>query len=435
MYLVGHQIKIASLLLISIISACSSEEDVETRREKEPKVSLVEIEVVPVKEKPDVNIDAGEDWWMEFPWDKTIKPLSFDEKGSPISTPAYPRDYYSIRGKTKETTKEVHRQIAGYVGLDISNKNVPKLAKFLSARASIETSMQGNQRPFDGRGLVHGLDVHAAHKAGDRRRDVYLGAGNELAELEPRIFLGYGQAGMNSWLFLDRWDIKGDPRMLADSVISGLTYRRLLSSMYSKMKYSKIKCFEYNDSGEDKTLSFNNKKYKTGSYAVDEEGYQKCIKEGSESNIEDIEKRCYLENRKDYRWKPGEKQPENTVPVPKITWIYLWQASNGKPCPHWKGDTYAKHAKEKLRYRAKKFGLDADSVVHSKDLGAEPETNQYEMWIDIWDATMESMGEEPINWENLKTMGYEKAVEVKPSKEKIEQERKRGRGESIDPYK
>lgn len=422
-----RRILASSFCIIALASACEEKKEPEQEIvKKEPAASLVEVEVVPVKKPEDPEVEEEPaDWWMDLPWDKTIKPLHIDKYGKPTSIPAFPKDYYKIRGKTKETTKEIHRQIARHVGLDIDKGKVPKLAKFLSARSSIETSMQGNQRPFDTRGLVHGLDVSAAHRAGERSRDKYVEAGNELAKNYPNIFLSYGQGGMNSWLFLSRWDIKGDPRMLGDSVISGLTYRRSLSNAYSKMKYSKIRCFEYNDEGREKVLRFNGESYNVGARAVDEEKYKECIEEGSESKSDDVEKRCYLDNRKSYRWKPGEPQPENTVPVPEITWWYLKQATNGKPCPAWKKDTYAKHAKKKFRARAKRFGLDIDSVVKSKDLGTEPNTNQYELWMDIWDSTMESMGEKPINWENIKTLGYEEPVEVRPTKAKIKQEKRR----------
>jgi hypothetical protein len=53
----------------------------------------------------------------------------------------------------------------------------------------------------------------------------------------------------------------------------------------------------------------------------------------------------------------------------------------------------------------------------------------------IWDATMDSLGEEPIKWENLRMMGAEESISLEPSKEKLEDLRKLSRGESLNPAK
>ena len=198
--------------------------------------------------EPDVQTSADEGasetykWWMEFPWEKTVKPLVFDKDGTPLPNPTYDRSYYRIGEKTRAATKEAHRQVAQAVGLKVTEERTPSLAKFLTARASIEASLQGNQRPFDTRGVVHGLDVKAAGRAGSRNSYKYEEAGNELAINSPHIFLGYGQGGMISWLFLDNWDILGDPRMLGDTVISALTNRRSLVEKYTMLSKSRIKC-------------------------------------------------------------------------------------------------------------------------------------------------------------------------------------------------
>jgi hypothetical protein len=382
-----------------------------------------------------------DEWWMALPWKKAVKPLLFDKDGTPMPMSLHPRSYYRIAGKTKETTKEVHRQIAIAVGLRASEEHVPKLARFLSTRSSIETSMQGNQRPFDTRGSVHSLDVKAAYRAGIRSRDKYIEAGNELAKDTPWIFLGYGQGGMISWFFLDDWDIKGDPRMLGDSVIGGLTYRRALVSAYNSQKNSKIRCFEYDNEGRAKTLFFNGKNYRVGKVAIDADKYQACMDEGPKSRAEKksedkLVARCEHDSRKTYKWKPGAPQPENTVPIPEITWWQLKRAAGGQACPPWKGDTYYKHTKAKHAKRAAAFDLDLTGVVRRRDLGHEPEgVNQYDLWKSIWDSVVESLGDKPINWENLSTIGSEEPVYVGPSPEKIEQERRRARGEDIDPFK
>jgi hypothetical protein len=203
---------------------------------------------------------------------------------------------------------------------------------------------------------------------------------------------------------------------------------------------TKIRCYEYSDEGKSITHSFSDKTYKVRSFAVDEEKYQACIDEGPRSrsekaNPELVEDRCYSRSRKSYAWKPGEPQPDNTVPIPEITWWELKRASNGKPCPPWKKDGYEKYSKKRFAKRAKRYGLNIEKVVRRKDLGFEPEgVNQYDLWMQIWDSTMIALGEEPINWKNLREIGIEKLVPVKPSPEKIEQERRRARGESLNPY-
>ncbi len=386
------------------------------------------------------QVSQGEyKWWMEMPWEKTVRPLVFDKDGTPITIEVHPRSYYKITKSTKSVTIEAHRQIAKAVGLRVSEDETPDLSKFLTARSSVETSMQGNQRPFDTRGSVHSLDIRAAYRSGIRSRDKYVEAGNRMAEHEPYVFLGYGQAGMISWLYLDDWDILGDPRMLGDNVIAGLTYRRVMEKSYKRLKNSRIKCYEYSDEGRVVKKSYNGRSYIVASYAVDEEKASSCIEKGAESkkgrsNPEALESRCRRENRKTYKWKIGEPQPDNTVPVKNVTWWDLKRASGGKPCPAWKGDEQEKAVRASLEKRALSLGLDISKTVRLRDLGEEPEgVNQYDLWMGIWDATMSALVLDPINWENLRSIRTETQMEFKPSKEKIEQERRRARGEDINP--
>lgn len=343
----------------------------------------------PPKVRPSSN-----SWWMSMPWEETVSLLAFDSEGTPSPIDVKPR----ITKKTRDTTREIHKQIAIHTSArgmakKVGNRRSPKLAAFLSSRASIETSMQGNHRPFDMRGSVHGLDVKAAYRAGLRRRPKFVEAGNEIAEKRPEVFLGYGQAGMISWLFLDRWDIKGDPRMLGDSVIGGLTYRRALVESFNMLKGSKIRCSEYSDMGREKKLWFNGKKYKVGAPLIDESAYSSCISEGGKQS------ECRKSSRKTYRWKPGDPQPKNTVQVDKISWWTLKQAAGGRPCPPWKGDEYQKYARDRFRERSARFGLDSESEVRRSNLGDEPgDVNQYDLWRKIWDSSIESLGREPIDW-------------------------------------
>ena len=393
----------------------------------------IETEVAPQESRP------PEKWWMEFPWEKTVIPLAFDEDGTPIPIEIHPRSYYRIRGKTKEHTREIHKQIALALGLRVDERRTAKFANFLSTRSSIETSMQGNQRPFDTRGTVHSLDVAGAYRAGIRNRQKYVDAGNYMAIHEPYLFLGYGQGGMISWLFLDNWDLLGDPRMLGDSVIGGLTYRRSLINKFKMLTSSRIKCYEYDEVGRVVTHSFNKKKYRVGRYAVDEEAVAACIDDGPKSKAEKsspkkLENRCRMKNRKSYNWRPGLDQPDNTTPVPAITWWHLKRASGGRPCPSWNKDELVEHTKAKFYKRAAQFNFNPSGIVRRRDLGNEPEgVNQYELWMQIWDAAMVSLEEEPINWENLRFLGYEERQDFAPSKAKLEDIRRRERGLSLDP--
>ena len=236
--------------------------------------------------------------WMEFPWASTVRPLVFDKDGTPIPVESHPRSYYRITTKTKAATREIHRQVAKAAGLRVTEENTPRFALFLTTRSSIETSLQGNQRPFDTRGSIHGLDVKAAYRSGIRgNRAKYEEAGNQLAIDMPYIFLGYGQGGMISWLFLDNWDMLGDPRMLGDSVIGAMTYRRSLVEKFRMLKKSRIKCYEYDDVGREITQKFNNKKYTVARYRIDQAKYDQCVDDGPKSKKEKrdesrLQRRC-----------------------------------------------------------------------------------------------------------------------------------------------
>ena len=137
-----------------------------------------------------------------------------------------------------------------------------------------------------------------------------------------------------------------------------------------------------------------------------------------------------------YSWRPGLEQPENTIPVEKITWWELKRATGGKPCPPWKGDEKEAALTAAFLSRANDFEFNPMATVRRSHLGDEPESvNQYDLWMSIWDATMESLGEEPINWDNLLTIGAEESMSFEPSKEKLEDMRKIARGESLNPTK
>lgn len=380
--------------------------------------------------------------WMEFPWRYTVRPLVFDGDGTPIPVEMHPRSYYRITTKTKRHTMEIHRQVAKAVGLHVTEEHTPRFALFLTTRSSIETTLQGNQRPFDTRGTIHGLDVKAAYRSGIRgNRDKYIEAGNQIAIDEPHLFLGYGQGGMISWLFLDNWDLLGDPRMLGDSVIGGLTYRRSLVEKFRMLKNSRIKCYEYDDVGREIVQKFNGKKYAVARWRIDQEKYDQCVADGPKSKPEKkddtkIARRCRSSSRMSYSWRPGLEQPENTVPVKNITWWELKRATGGKPCPPWKGDEKEAALTGAFLSRADEFDFDPMVTVRRTHLGNEPEgVNQYDLWMTIWDATMDSLGEEPIKWENLRMMGAEESISLEPSKEKLEDLRKLSRGESLNPAK
>lgn len=406
----------------------------------EEKIVTTDTDVPP----PDVEIESTPPprTWMEFPWESTVRPLVFDKNGTPIPVESHPRSYYRITTKTKAATLEIHRQVAKAAGLRVTEENTPRFALFLTTRSSTETSLQGNQRPFDTRGSIHGLDVKAAYRSGIRgNRAKYEEAGNQLAIDMPHIFLGYGQAGMISWLFLDNWDMLGDPRMLGDSVIGAMTYRRSLVEKFRMLTKSRIKCYEYDDVGREITQKFNNKKYTVARYRIDQTKYDQCVGDGPKSKPEKrdesrLERRCRSSSRMSYSWRPGLEQPENTVPVERITWWELKRATGGKPCPPWKGDEKEAALTAAFLSRANEFEFNPMTTVRRNHLGSEPEgVNQYDLWMSIWDATMESLGEAPINWDNLLTMGVEESMSFEPSKEKLEDMRKIARGEPLNPTK
>jgi len=343
----------------------------------------------------------GDLWWLSLPWENSIKDVVYADDGT-----AYPLDYKGPSSKitkdTVATTREIHRQISLHFGIKDRGKKPPKLASFLSARSSVETSMNGNERPFDRRGTVHGLDLKANWRAGLRVRGDYVELGSEWALHRPELFLGYGQGGMISWFFLKHWDASADPRSLGDSVVSGITYRRSLKAAFDRAKSTRIRCTEWDDEGREKNLWFNGEKHRVGKPLLDEAAYDACLEDGGS------EKECRSKSRKTYKWKPGDPQPENTVKISKVTWWYLKSASGGRPCPAWKGDTYYKKTRKRFSSRARRFGLDSESSVRASDLGSEPEGSQYDLWKDIWDATLESRGKPPVDWDSLLKYGEER---------------------------
>jgi len=156
---------------------------------------------------------------------------------------------------------------------------------------------------------------------------------------------------------------------------------------------------------------------------------------GEKKSPDVLEKRCRRENRKTYRWKPGDPQPDNTVKIPEITWWQLKRAAGGQPCPPWRGDEYYKQTTKKHTDRGKRFGLDLLSVVRSRDLGKEPDVNQYEHWKKVWDDVIRALGEPPVAWDNLKEIGRETEYSMEISPQKAREERMRSRGEDLDRYK
>lgn len=356
-----------------------------------------------------------------YDWSLAPQMVGYGADAAPFLMNKHPR----ITKRTRRHTREIHRQTALALGLKPHGDKDPKFARLLMTRASIETSEQGNERPLDRRGTVHSLDVSAAWRAGSRLRQGYIDAGNELAQSKPYVFLGYGQGGMNSWLNLNNWDVLGDPRMLGDTVIFGLTYSRVAKKKM-RMLNGHIMCPVWDEDGRWMTTRFNGKRYRVGARAIDEDGYNACIDKGAEKREKSDahEKRCRLENRESYKWRVGGYQPETSSRVDKIDWWELKRATNGKPCPPWKGDEYEAKLRQRFKERAARFGLDITDEVRMRDLGEEPEgIGQYELWMKIWDAAMVALGEPPVNWENLQAYGAEETQDNGPSPEKLAEQR------------
>jgi hypothetical protein len=356
-----------------------------------------------------------------YDWSLAPQMVAYGEDAAPYLINKHPR----ITKRTRLHTREIHRQTAAALGLKARGDEDPKLARFLMTRASIEATEQGNERPLDRRGTVHGLDVSAAWRAGARLRKGYVEAGNDLAKTQPYVWLGYGQGGMNSWLNLNNWDDLGDPRMLADTVIFGLTYARVARKKM-RMLHGRISCPVWDDEGRWKTTRYNGKRYRVGKRAIDKEGYDECMAtapEGVEKE-EAQDSRCERENKMSYKWKVGGYQPDTTMRVDEIDWWQLKRATNGKPCPPWKGDEYEAKLRQRFKERAARFDLDSTEVVRMRDLGEEPEgIGQYELWMQIWDSAMVALGEPPVNWERLQAYGTEEMYDNTPSPEKLAEQR------------
>lgn len=400
-----------------------------TSPEIDPEIQVAELVPsalqVPV---PDTqgSVSNGDDFFRSsYDWSKAVQGIGFNEDASPFLMTRSPR----ITKRTRTHTREVHRQTAAALGLKGRRESDAPFAALLMARASIETTDQGNERPLDGRGSVHRLDVSAAWKAGSRLRDDYIGAGNVYAKDLPYFFLSYGQGGMNTWFFLRSWDMLGDPRMLGDSVIFGLTYARVARKKM-KMLSGTIKCPVWDDTGRIRENSYNGKRYRVAARAIDEEGRLACIEEGRKKiggrreSQRGLEHRCRIKSKKSYKWKVGEYQPDNTVRIDFVDWWELKRAANGEACPAWEGDEYEAMLRARFQKRAARVGLDISKRVRMRDLGQEPEgVNQYTLWMQIWDSTMEALGEEPVNWQNLRDYGFEQIPDFSPSPEKIAEQK------------
>jgi len=361
-----------------------------------------------------------------YDWSRAAYAIYFDEDGTPFLRGDKPRLTKSVKARTMEVHRHVVREGLGVRGSE------PDLWRFLATRSSIETSGQGSQLPLDGRGVVHALDTKAAYRAGSRLRPSYVEAGNKMAESQKWLFLGYGPQGQNSWLYLDDWDPKGDPRMLADTVISDLTYVRVLRKKYAMLSSGRITCPQWDNVGQMMKTPWNGKRYRVGRWAVDTEAYDTCMSAGPErpkgGKLESNrahEKRCRRANRLTYEWRPGMETPSTSAPVPILDWWELKRAANGKPCPPWKGDEYEEALRARFEKHARRYGFESKyrSKVRKRDLGAEPEGDQYDLWHAIWSSIVLELDGEPLDWEKLEGFEPISTPFEGPSPEKLKQDK------------
>lgn len=100
-------------------------------------------------------------------------------------------------------------------------------ARFLELVARRESTLQ--------RGLVHRLptDLDGAAAAWARLAPVYHRAGNPVAA-DPQLWASYGLFGMNSPLFTMVWSPTSDPRVLCDSVVDVVVYRRAAARVLAR---------------------------------------------------------------------------------------------------------------------------------------------------------------------------------------------------------
>lgn len=380
-----------------------------------------------------------------YDWSRAPYALGFNEDGAPyLRHPRCARGEKPHLGCRKRLTRDVvnrtnaiHLQVVRALGIE---EVEPRLWRFLMTRSSTETSGNGSQRPLDNQGSVHRLDVAAAWRAGSRRAHVYEEAGNPLAERDAvtgrlphaRIWLGYGPQGQISWLFLDDWDKLGDPRMLADTVISDLTYTRVARRQLRQLTQGHIRCYEYDDDGRVMSTPWNGKRYRVGVHAVDGEKFNACVDAGPKKvskrkreSEEQLERRCRLSNRVPYDWKPGGDQPANTIDIPYLDWWNLKRAIGGRPCPPWKGDEYEAHKRAKWADHARRSGFATEwkKRVRDRDLGVEPEGDQYDLWRSIWTAVVLELDGEALDWSSLEGFEVQTVPFEGPSKEKLTEQK------------
>jgi hypothetical protein len=328
---------------------------------------------------------------------KSIKhPRDLFDWGKVIHEPYGERPKFtrSMQRRTKDLHAAVVKRLKG-------SRHATSLLELVSLR---EISHHGSQRPFDGRGIVHRLQPDRAGA-----QESWYKMGKKYAKVNPLyedldIWLSYGPQGMNSPLFLHTWDVEGDPRMLGDTVIADMTYLRAARNNMRKMQGERgVRCWDYDPEGQySETFDAKTGKIKRRLKAKvrrDENGkpltrtFFMCGPE----NFTDIDgdgREELVHRDENGRIVAG---PDYSCLAP--TWEFIHRAtSGGKLCPPWEHDAGAMWYMRQFRRRAERAGLDPFELVSEKDLGHEPEGDQYELWMSIWDDALEKFDEPPMDW-------------------------------------
>lgn len=295
-------------------------------------------------------------------------------------------------------TKELHKIVVKHLG------GSPRAAALLELISLREISHHGSQRPFDGRGIVHRLqpDREGAQESWHKMGKKYAKVNPLYEDLD--IWLSYGPQGMNSPLFLHTWDVEGDPRMLGDTVIADLTYLRAARKNMGKLQSERgIRCWAYDPEGQ-YTERFNIKKNTIrkilrSKVLRDENGkaMTRTVPVCGPESFTDIDG----DGREEIVHRDDQGRivlgPDYSCVAP--TWEFIHRAtSGGKLCPPWDQDQSAAWYMQQFRRRAERAGLDPYELVTQKDLGSEPDGDQYELWMSIWDDALEKFEEPPMDW-------------------------------------
>lgn len=303
------------------------------------------------KEDPVKTCTEKEVWkvgnftYDELPWGRSIH--KYDE----------PRfDRKSERRENQKRTKAIIRNTVEVMSGSES------LYRFLKLIAMRESSLIGNNLPFDSMGVVHRLsaDQDSAYRSWQMRRDDFKG--NPLIS-DSSLWKTYGPYGMNTNYALHHFDDMADPRALGDTVAATVTQIVKIAYVAAKLG-GDVVCQEW--SGDHViNIGWNGQKWKRG-----------VPKRGLDG-----------------------KPIKSPVYVPR-TWYTIHRGvQSGRVCPAWKGDTLERALRKSFERRAATNRIRPHKEVPVKDLGIVPD-NPYHAWAQAW--TLSGVKAEKTTTKNCK---------------------------------